>query len=83
MHVPKLVADVNKLDGELRIVLGHVPYAVRSLLTKDYVAMTLLRDPVDRTISYLKHCRRYHIEHMAQTLEQIYEDAMVSRIFHQ
>jgi len=75
IHVPKLVSDVNRLEGKLRIVLGHVPYAVRSLLTKDYVAMTLLRDPVDRTISYLKHCRRYHIEHMSQTLEQIYEDA--------
>jgi len=75
IHVPKLISDVNRLEGKLRIVLGHVPYAVRSLLTKDYVAMTLLRDPVDRTISYLKHCRRYHIEHMSQTLEQIYEDA--------
>jgi hypothetical protein len=75
MHVPKLVANVNKRGDELRIVLGHVPYAVRSLLSRDYVAMTLLRDPVDRTISYLKHCRRYHIEHMSQTLEQIYEDA--------
>jgi hypothetical protein len=75
LHVPKLVANVNALDEQLRIVLGHVPYAVRSLLAKDYVAMTLLRDPVDRTLSYLKHCRRYHIEHMELTLEQIYEDA--------
>jgi len=75
MHVPKLVSEVNRLGEELRIVLGHIPYAVRSLLTRDYVAMTLLRDPIDRTISYLKHCRRYHIEHMTQSLEQIYEDA--------
>jgi hypothetical protein len=72
--VPTLVANVNALDEQLRIVLGHVPYAVRSLLAKDYVAMTLLRDPVDRTLSYLKHCRRYHIEHKALTLEQIYQD---------
>jgi len=75
LHVPKLVANVNALNGQLRIVLGHVPYSVRSLLNKDYVAMTLLRDPVDRTLSYLKHCRRYHIEHMGLTLEEIYEDA--------
>ena len=75
MHVPKLVSNVNALDGQLRIVLGHVPYSVRSLLSKDYVALTLLRDPVDRTLSYLKHCRRYHIEHMGQTLEDIYADA--------
>ncbi len=75
VHVPKLVADVNALDGQLRIVLGHVPYAVRSLLSKDYVALTLLRNPVDRTLSFLKHCRRYHIEHMGQELEDIYADA--------
>jgi len=75
VHVPKLVADVNTLDDQLRIVLGHVPYSVRSLLHKDYVALTLLRHPVDRTLSFLKHCRRYHIEHMGQALEDIYADA--------
>jgi hypothetical protein len=31
----------------------RIPYAVRALL----------RDPVERTLSYLKHCRRYHTEH--------------------
>jgi hypothetical protein len=81
LHVPKLVASVNGLNGQLRMVLGHVPYAVRSLLEQDYVAMTLLRDPVDRTLSYLKHCRRYHIEHMPLTLEEIYEDAWFQASF--
>lgn len=74
LHVPKLVADVNALDGQIRIVLGHVPYSVRSLLKQEYVAMTLLRDPVDRTLSYLKHCRRYHTEHIGKSLEAIYAD---------
>ena len=74
LHVPRFVADVNALKEQLRIVLGHVPYAVRSLLESDYITLTLLRDPIERTISYLKHCRRYHIEHMEQPLEKIYED---------
>jgi hypothetical protein len=74
LHVPKFVADINALKDQLRIVLGHVPYAVRPLLEQDYIALTVLRDPVERTISYLKHCRRYHIEHMEQPLERIYED---------
>ena len=74
LHVPRFVADVNALKDQLRIVLGHVPYAVRSLLENDYITLTLLRDPIERTISYLKHCRRYHIEHMEQPLEKIYED---------
>ena len=81
LHVPKLVANVNALNGQLRIVLGHVPYAVRSLLNHNYVALCLIREPVDRTISYLKHCRRYHIEHMSLSLEQIYEDAWFQASF--
>ena len=74
LHVPKFIADINALKDQLQIVLGHVPYAVRSLLEQNYIALTVLRDPVERTISYLKHCRQYHIEHMEQPLEKIYED---------
>ncbi len=74
LFVPGLVADVNALSGKLRLVRGHVPYAVRSLLQNSYVAMTLLRNPVDRTLSYLTHCRRYHAEHHKLELEDIYED---------
>jgi len=72
--VPGLVSNVNSLHGTLRMVRGHVPYAVRNLLTDKYVAMTLLRDPIERTLSYLMHCKRYHIEHQGLALEQIYED---------
>jgi Sulfotransferase family len=74
LYVPGFVSRVNALQGRLRIVSGHVPYGVRSLLNDSYIAMTLLRDPVERTLSYLKHCRKYHIEHMNLTLEQIYDD---------
>jgi hypothetical protein len=74
LHVPNLVASVNAWDSQLRIVLGHVPYAVRSLLPQNYQAITLLRHSVDSAISYLRHCRRYHNEHMPLTLEEIYED---------
>jgi hypothetical protein len=74
LYVPGFVSRVNAMQGRLRIVSGHVPYGVRSLLHGSYIAMTLLRDPVERTLSYLKHCRKYHIEHMNLSLEQIYND---------
>jgi len=38
------------------------------------VTMTVLRDPVERTISYLKHCRAYQEQHHGMALEEIYED---------
>ena len=37
----------------------------------------MLRDPVDRTISYLKHCKRFHPQHRDLALEEIYEDGFV------
>ncbi|NND67731.1 MAG: sulfotransferase family 2 domain-containing protein [Halioglobus sp.] len=74
LYVPGIIGVVNSTPERYRIVCGHVPYAIRSLLDADYVAITVLRDPVARTISYLKHCRRYHNEHEGLSLEEIYED---------
>jgi hypothetical protein len=53
---------------------GHFPFVVTRLLGVDLVTLTILRDPVDRTISYLKHCKRYHKQHHDLTLEEIYHD---------
>jgi Sulfotransferase domain len=74
LFVPGIVSEVNALQGKLRIVSGHIPYATRALLKDPFIAITLLRNPVDRTLSYLKHCRRYHLEHQGMDLEEIYED---------
>lgn len=81
LFVPGLVEKVNALNGQLRMVRGHFPYAVRELLDDSYIAMTLLRDPVERTLSYLKHCRKYHNEHVNLELEQIYEDTWFRATF--
>jgi len=69
---PRLIEDVNA-QPRLRMVRGHVPYAVRSLLNADYTAMTILRNPVERTLSYLHHCRKFHGEHANTPIEEIYE----------
>lgn len=81
MHVPQIVDDINALGEQFRIVRAHVPYAVRELLTGRFVAMTLLRHPVERTLSYLKHCRHYHREHENLALEEIYEDPWFRAMF--
>ncbi|NQX89911.1 MAG: sulfotransferase family 2 domain-containing protein, partial [Halioglobus sp.] len=74
LHVPSIVDAVTARPDKYRIICGHVPYTCRSLLSQNYVTLTMLREPVSRTISYLKHCRRYHREHTGLPLEQIYED---------
>lgn len=74
LYVPGIIDTVEASPEKYRIVCGHIPYAIRKLLSSDYITLTVLRDPVSRTVSYLKHCRRYHNEHMDLPLEQIYED---------
>jgi hypothetical protein len=73
MYVPRFISDVNRLGDQLHMVRGHVPYAVRALLEGHYEALTILRDPVERTVSHLKHCRKFHKEHQNMELEKIYE----------
>ncbi len=70
-HVLSLPAD--ELD-RIRVFTGHLPYALRDMLGFETTALTILRDPVARTISYLKHCKRYHPQHRDLSLDQIYDD---------
>lgn len=60
--------------AETRAYTGHFPFVVTELLGIDLVTFTILRHPVDRTLSYLKHCKRYHSQHAELSLEEIYDD---------
>ena len=54
---------------------GHMPFVASRLVDDDVLKVSVLRDPVDRTISYLKHCQRMNPEHQDLTLEEIYDDS--------
>ena len=58
----------------IRAYTGHFPFVASEMLGLDLVRFTLMRDPVERTISYLKHCQHYHERHRDKRLEEIYED---------
>jgi hypothetical protein len=63
--------------GRLRFIAGHIPFAAAELLGgpgPDLACLTILRDPVDRTISFLSQCRRDVPELRDQPLEAIYDD---------
>jgi hypothetical protein len=58
-----------------QVFSGHVPFvAVDVVARPGMVVATVLRDPVTRTISYLRQCARDHPEHRGRPLEAIYED---------
>jgi Sulfotransferase family len=60
--------------AQTRVYTGHFPFVASQLLGVDPVTLTILRHPVERTISYLKHCKRYHAQHRDLPLEEIYHD---------
>ena len=60
---------------------GHLPFVVTELLPFDPIRWTILRHPVARTASYLKHARRTIPRVADASLEEIYEDGFLNPFF--
>ena len=65
--------------ARIRVYAGHLPYVASELLGIDVIRLTLLRDPVDRTVSMLKHVKRLFERYHSASLEAIYDDDPVFR----
>jgi hypothetical protein len=61
---------------EIRIVTGHFPLCTAEVLATDFTTLTVLREPVERTLSYLRHHRETTPSDRSKSLEQIYEDPL-------
>jgi hypothetical protein len=59
---------------QIRVYTGHFPYFVRDLIDPTLFTITLLRDPIARTISVLKQFKRLEERCHDMTLDAIYED---------
>jgi hypothetical protein len=59
---------------EIRAVTGHFPLCTTELLDADFTTFTILRDPVERTLSYLRHHRATTPADSELSLEEIYEE---------
>jgi hypothetical protein len=59
---------------EIRLVAGHFPLATTEVLEAEFVTLTVLRPPVERTLSYLRHQRKLNKADAGKTLEEIYDD---------
>lgn len=70
----RLVEGWERRGGQLRLIIGHYPYAVMDRFGTRFITMTVLRDPVERTLSYLRHHRFVHPEDRGRGLVEIYED---------
>jgi hypothetical protein len=64
----------------LRIFSGHFPFVVGDLVGAD-VTLAMVRNPVDRTMSFLRHCKRYQERMVDMTLEEIYDDGWMYPLY--
>ena len=65
----------------IRVYTGHFPLVAREQMGSDVVSLTLLRDPVDRAVSVLKHFKRLWPRYHELELDAVYDDELVFRHF--
>jgi hypothetical protein len=77
----KLVLSIDYLrerlaarGDEVRVITGHFPLCTTELIGGRVTTLTLLREPVERTLSYLRHHRENEEADRHKSLEQIYDD---------
>jgi hypothetical protein len=58
----------------IRVVTGHFPVRASELLGDDFVTLTVVREPVERTLSFLRHHRQRTPADADRSLEEIYDD---------
>lgn len=80
-NVDRLVSTPPDRRTGVRVYTGHFPYMARDLLDPSLAALTILRDPVERTLSLLRQFQRSDPRFRNATLPQIYENEMVFRWF--
>jgi len=64
-----------------RAYTGHFPFIASQMLDCNPITFTILRDPIDRTISYLKHAKVTHAQHADLELDEIYDDEFYFKCF--
>ena len=79
-----MIDEVRSVDATrrrgIRVYAGHFPFIVAELAGAD-VTLTMLRDPIERTVSVLRHFQRYADEHRESSLEAVYEDPWVFPLY--
>ena len=73
LSVDHLQERLAARGSEIRVITGHYPLCVRELVG-DPTTLTVLRDPVERTLSYLRHHRDTTPADADLSLEEVYED---------
>ena len=74
MSIDRLVREWSVRRKDIRLIAGHFPLCTTELLGGGFTTLTLLREPVERTLSFLRHRRALAPAMQDKSLEEIYED---------
>ena len=86
LSVSYLLSLSPERRSQIKVYTGHFPFVATELMGADHTTMTILRDPIDRTVSLLRQFRRkapwmddsYREPPMAtRTLEEVYEHPLI------
>lgn len=72
IDVDHLLARWKVRGDEIRLLAGHFPLCTAELLDRDFATVTVLREPVERTLSFLRHHRQRTPADVDRPLEDIY-----------
>jgi Sulfotransferase family len=75
ISVEHLLERWRARGDEVRFVSGHFPLCTTELLGGEFTTLTVLREPVERTLSYLRHHRKLTLADREASLEEVYDDS--------
>jgi len=65
---------LEQSDTDIKLVSGHFPFCTAEMLGSKTRTFTILREPVERTLSFLRHSRKMTPALKNASLESIYDD---------
>lgn len=74
LDVDLMIERVARHGDEVRVVTGHFPLCTVDRLPGTFATFTVLRDPVERALSFLRHQREQEPRFRDASLEEIYDD---------
>jgi hypothetical protein len=74
MAVDQLLERWAVRRDEIRIIMGHFPLCTVEQLDAPFTTLTVVREPVERTLSFLRHHRKMTPADRDKPFEEIYED---------
>jgi Sulfotransferase family len=81
MNINYLTSLDPSRSARIRCYMGHFPFMVTDALGGGFITMSILRHPVERTVSFLKHWRTLDPRRQHRSLAQLYAAPRVRKLF--